>query len=124
MNKVLVAIAVVLAVGATSTFAGEDGQLSSSDLAMYGLSSLQPVSDVDGLEVRGMISFASVSGSSWQNFFGLAGGTQSYSAGSGNFGSSMAEGSSFGIAGGFVDLGFAGGIGAVGSFGSSSAYAD
>jgi hypothetical protein len=51
MNKIIATFAVVLTLSAGNLFA-DDGQV--TDLDAFGLSSMQVVSDVQGMEVRGM----------------------------------------------------------------------
>ena len=97
MNKIIATFAVVLTLSAGNLFA-DDGQV--TDLDAFGLSSMEVVSDVQGMEVRGMASYADVTGWSRSNFGGGNAGFQSYQAGASNGGGpSTAFGASGSISG-------------------------
>jgi len=97
MNKMVSGLAIVLAMTATQAFAA-DGQVSQNALDAFGLSSLQVVSDADGMNVRGQGSFTYVSGGSGGGLDtdgdggGGSGGGNSYKAGSLNRGTSDSAG--------------------------------
>jgi hypothetical protein len=97
MNKMISGLAIVLAMTATQAFAA-DGQVSQNALDAFGLSSLQVVSDADGMNVRGQGSFTYVSGSSESELGtngddgGGSGAQNRYKAGSLNKGTSDSAG--------------------------------
>jgi len=97
MNKMISGLAIVLAMTAAQAFAA-DGQVSQNALDAFGLSSLQVVSDADGMNVRGQGSFTYVSGSSDSELStngddgGGSGAQNSYKAGSLNRGTSDSAG--------------------------------
>ncbi|MCH2204174.1 MAG: hypothetical protein MK102_19590 [Fuerstiella sp.] len=96
MSKMITALGIVLTLTATQAF-GADGQISQSVLDAFGLSSLQVISDTDGMTVRGQGSFTYVSGRSYSNVGSLYGATATsnkYSAGSLNKGTSDSAGGS------------------------------
>ncbi len=81
MNKIIATFAVVLTLSAGNLFA-DDGQV--TDLDAFGLSSMQVVSDVQGMEVRGMATYTTVYGYSQSDFGGGNYGYQGYTGGSNN----------------------------------------
>ncbi|MCH2212560.1 MAG: hypothetical protein MK110_14750 [Fuerstiella sp.] len=96
MSKIVTGLAMVLAVTATQAFAA-DGQISETMLSAFGLSDVQVVSDVDGMNVRGQGSFTYVSGGSASGVgipFGGSGTINRYKAGSLNRGTSDSAGGS------------------------------
>ena len=97
MSKMITGMAIVLAMTATQAFAA-DGQVSQNALDAFGLSSLQVVSDADGMNVRGQGSFTYVSGDSGSGLDtngddgGGSGTDNRYKAGSANRGTSDSAG--------------------------------
>ena len=96
MSKMITALSIVFAMTATQAFAA-DGQVSQNALDAFGLSSLQVVSDADGMNVRGQGSFTYVSGGSFSAVgspFGATATANKYKAGSLNKGTSDSAGGS------------------------------
>ncbi|MDA7977743.1 MAG: hypothetical protein MPJ50_03100 [Pirellulales bacterium] len=62
-NALVVCLALFAFLGAAPAFA-EDGGVSRAQLTSLGLGNIQPVSDDEGLKVRGRASFASTDGNS------------------------------------------------------------
>jgi hypothetical protein len=114
--KILLAVATVLALTAAPAFAGE-GQVSHKSLAKMGLSSMQTLSDNDGMQIRGL-SIAVVGGWSTAGaltFNGYATTTNFYFAA----GSHSASGSNASIAG---SGGLFGSVVGAGGFSTASAH--
>ena len=102
MKKFIAALAVVLTLSTGNLFA-EDGQV--DDLDAFGLSSMQVVSDVDGMAVRGKASYAFVGGFSQSEFLGGNIGYQEHGAGIDKpFGPSTATGTTYSVSGGAFSL--------------------
>jgi hypothetical protein len=93
--KTLLSIAAVVVLAASSAMAG-DGRVSQQSLAKMGLSSMQQMSDSQGMHVRGQ--FAIASGTSFAIQFGGGGaaGSVNTSTGVGNHSASQ---SNFSVAG-------------------------
>ena len=93
MKNVITGLALVLALTATNAIAGE-GQLSNNELDAFGLTSLNAVSDAEGMEIRGQGTFAFVAGGSYSSLPGTAT-ANVYAAGASHITkSSQAEGGS------------------------------
>jgi hypothetical protein len=93
------ALALVLVAGMVATASAADRAVSKSTLSSMGLSSMQVMSDHDGLAVRGKGTFAKVWGGSSANFHGQHS-ANNYAAGSNKwFGASGASGGSVSFAG-------------------------
>ncbi len=123
MKKMIAAFAVVLTISASSAFAA-DGNVSNLD--DFGLSNMTVVSDADGMEVRGMASYAFVGGWSSSDFFGVNDGYQEHGAGINKPGSqpSTATGGTISVSGGAFSVGGFSGWGFAGTAGGgfSTAY--
>ena len=100
MKKIFALVCATILLSAASATAGEP-VVPGSTLAAMGLADMQPLSDADGLAVRGKGTFANVWGGSTANWFGQSS-TNHYSAGSSWLGkSSGALGGSSSFAGKF-----------------------
>jgi len=95
--KMITGLALAIALSAGSAFAGE-GQISQTGLDAFGLGSMAPVSDAEGMSVRGQASFAFTAGASASRFGngnGAAGNIEIHAAGAAHRrGSSSSTGSS------------------------------
>lgn len=121
------ALALVLVAGIAASASAADRAVSKSTLSSMGLSSMQVMSDTDGLAVRGKGTFAFTWGGSSANFLGQQS-VNNYSSGSTKFfgGPSGSKGGSLsfgGIVGGIGSgSGFiVGGIGGISGGGASAA---
>jgi hypothetical protein len=80
--KLITGLALAIALSAGSAFAGE-GQISQTGLEAFGLGDITPVTDTEGLSVRGQGSWTFVGGGSYSRLPGTRGGNV-YGAGSSN----------------------------------------
>jgi len=120
--QIVCAALVVLAASAVSASAA-DRAISKSTLASMGLSSMQTLSDNDGLAIRGKGTYANVWGSGTAILFG-SGQTSGYNAGAAhNHGSSLAVGGNVNVVGFGGSIGNLSGFVIGGTLGASGAYA-
>ena len=95
---VLCAVASLLMVAGVAN-AASPGQVPDSALASFGLGGMQQMTDVQGANIRGMGTYAYVSGTGTANALGGTTQTDAYSAGASHyFGSSLAVGASGSLA--------------------------
>jgi len=119
------ALALVLVAGMVATASAADRAVSKSTLSSMGLSSMQVMSDNDGLAVRGKGTYAQVWGGSSANFLGQQS-VNNYSAGAKHHhGSSTAAGGSVSFAGVVGGIGTGNGfvIGGIGGVSGGGAFA-
>ena len=79
----LVCVVLCLALVASIANAASPGQIPDSAMAQFGLSGLQPMTDAQGLSVRGM-GYVTVSSISYASVFGTASGTNNAASAQGN----------------------------------------
>ncbi len=123
-NLGIVCAALVIAASLVASASAADRAVSKSTLSSMGLSSMQQLSDADGLAIRGKGTSASVWGQSTANFLGGQTSTNGYQASASHYhSSSSAVGGSISFAGvavvsnnGFL---FVGGVAGGASFASA-----